>query len=125
MTANVNKCAVGVCNANKVNPVSFGWKWGVDELPIAGQYTYHTLAERSQKTAAGTHAYQKVIGKGKAHIGIRDAIPTDSGLDSRIRICILMNVIVPKLEYAGEVSEGNAKFVKPMETVQMTAAKKK
>ena len=34
-----------------------------------------------------------------------------------------MNVIVPKLEYAGEVWEGNAKFVKQLETVQMTAAK--
>ena len=35
-----------------------------------------------------------------------------------------MNVIVPKLEYAGEVWEGNAKFVKQAETVQMTAATK-
>ena len=33
-----------------------------------------------------------------------------------------MNVIVPKLEYAGEVWEGDAKFVKQLETVQMTAA---
>ena len=35
-----------------------------------------------------------------------------------------MNVIVPKFEYAGEVWEGNAKLVKQLETVQMTAAKK-
>ena len=36
-----------------------------------------------------------------------------------------MNVSVPKLEYAGKVREGNAKFVKQRETaVQMTAAKK-
>ena len=35
-----------------------------------------------------------------------------------------MSVIVPMLEYAGEVWEGNAKFVKQLETVQMTAAKK-
>ena len=35
-----------------------------------------------------------------------------------------MNVIVPKLEYAGEVWEGNAKFVKQLETLQRTAAKK-
>ena len=34
-----------------------------------------------------------------------------------------MNVIVPKPEYA-EVWEGNAKLVKQLETVQMTAAKK-
>ena len=53
-----------------------------------------------------------------------NAILTDPHLDTRIKICILMNVIVPRLEYAGEVWEGNAKFVKQLETVQMTAAKK-
>ena len=52
-----------------------------------------------------------------------DAIPTDPHLDTRIKRCILMNVIVPKLEYEGEVWEGNAKFVKQLEPVQMTAAK--
>ena len=31
-----------------------------------------------------------------------------------------MNVIVLNLEYAGEVWEGNAKFVKQLETVHMT-----
>ena len=30
-----------------------------------------------------------------------DAILTDSHLDTRIQRCILINVIVPKLEYAG------------------------
>ena len=35
-----------------------------------------------------------------------------------------MDVIVPKLEYAGEVWEGNAKLVKQLEAVQMTAAEK-
>ena len=50
-------------------------------------------------------------------------MPTDShlgttGLKYVIR---MMNVIVPKLEYA-EVWEGNAKLVKQLETVQMTAA---
>ena len=48
---------------------------------------------------------------------------TDPHLDTRSKICILMNLIVPKLDYAGEVWEGNAKFVKQLETVQMTAAK--
>ena len=52
-----------------------------------------------------------------------DAILTDPHLDTRITICILINVIVPKLEYAGEVWQGNAKFVKQLETVQTTAAK--
>ena len=51
-----------------------------------------------------------------------DAILTDPHLDTRIKICILMNVIVRKLEYAGEVWEGNARFVKQLETVEMTAA---
>ena len=68
----------------------------------------------------------KVIGKGKSHIGKMDAILTDSHLDTinRIKRCILMNLIVPKLEYAGEVWEGNAKLVKQLETVQVTAAKR-
>ena len=36
----------------------------------------------------------------------------------------MMDVIAPKLEHAVEVWEGNAKFVKQLETAQMTAAKK-
>ena len=45
----------------------------------------------------------KEIGKGKTHVGKMDAILTDSHLDTRITVCILMNVIVLKLEYAGEI----------------------
>ena len=45
VTANVKKCAVVVVvqkyNKDKGNAVSFKWKWGEDELPIAVQYTYH------------------------------------------------------------------------------------
>ena len=52
-----------------------------------------------------------------------DAILTDPHLDTKIKIRILMNVVVPKLECAGEVREGSAKFVKHLETVQITAAK--
>ena len=33
-------------------------------------------------------------------------------------------MIVPKLEYVGKVWEGHTKFVKQLEAVQMTAAKK-
>ena len=65
-----------------------------------------------------------MIGNGKAHVGKMDSILTESHLDTRIKICILINVIVPKLEYAREVWEGNAKLVKQLETVHMTAAKK-
>ncbi|CAB1113164.1 unnamed protein product [Ectocarpus sp. CCAP 1310/34] len=43
---------------------------------------------------------------------------------ARTARCVLLNVIVPKLEYAGEVWEGNEKAVKQLETVQMAAAKK-
>ena len=38
------------------------------------------------------------------------------------RVCIIINVIVPKLEYA-EVWEGNARFVEQLEIVQMATAK--
>ena len=89
-------------------------------MPIADQYTY--LGVEISKECSWDAHIAKVIGKGKAHVGKMDAILTDSHLDSRIKRCILINVIVPKLEYAGEVWEGNAKLVKQL--VQMTAAKK-
>ena len=66
-----------------------------------------------------------VTGKGKSQVGKMDAILTDSHLDTRILKYIMNNVIVPTLEYAGEVREGNAKFEKQLETVQMKAAAKK
>ena len=53
-----------------------------------------------------------------------DAILADSHLDARIKICVLINAIVPNPEYAGEVWEENVKLVKQLETAQMTAAKK-
>ena len=53
-----------------------------------------------------------------------DAILTDSHLDTRIKKCILINVIAPELEYAGEVWEGNANLVEQLETLQMKAAEK-
>ena len=31
---------VVVCNEDEVNPVTFKWMWGEDELPIADQHTY-------------------------------------------------------------------------------------
>ena len=37
---NVKKCAVVVCNEDKVNPGTFICKWGEDELPIVDRYTY-------------------------------------------------------------------------------------
>ena len=52
-------------------------------------------------------------------------ILADSHLDTTIEISILMNVLVPKLEYAGEAWEGNPEFVKQLKTVQTTDAKNK
>ena len=58
------------------------------------------MAQRSQTTALGIYIYiANVTGKGKAHIGKMHAILTDSHLDTRVKRCILKNVIVPKLEY--------------------------
>ena len=53
-----------------------------------------------------------------------DVILRDSHLDTRIKRCIVLNVIVPKLEYAEEVWEENKKLAEKMGTVQMAAAKK-
>ena len=64
----------------------------------------------------------KVTGKGKSHVAKMNAILTDPHLDTRIKRCILINAIVLKLAYAREVWERNAKLVKQLETVQMTAA---
>ncbi|MEP2874451.1 MAG: reverse transcriptase domain-containing protein [Hyphomicrobiales bacterium] len=89
VTANVKKCAVVVCNEDKVNPVNFSWKWGEDELPIVDQYTYLGV-EISKDCSWDTHI-AKVIGKGKAQVGKMDAILTDSNLDTRIKRCNLMN----------------------------------
>ena len=105
---------------NKVSPVTFKWKWGEGELPIVDQVTY--LARRPKKVFSWDVHRAKVIRKGNAHIGKMDAILTDSHLEKKK--CILMNMIVPKLEHAGEVWEGNAKLVKQLEIVHMTAAKK-
>ncbi|CAB1116710.1 unnamed protein product [Ectocarpus sp. CCAP 1310/34] len=44
-------------------------------------------------------------------------------LDTRIKLTVLKSVIVPPLEYAGEVWEGNKKVVKELEAAQMKAAK--
>ena len=47
--------------------------------------------------------HQRNNRKGKAQIGKMDAILRESQLDIRTKRCILRKVIVPKLEYAGEV----------------------
>ena len=111
-----------LCIEEKVDPIKFSWKWGEDELPIVDQYTYLGV-DISKDCSWDTHI-AKVIGKGETHVGKMDAILTDySHLDTWSKICILMNVIVPKLEYAEELWEGNSNLVKQLETAWMTAAK--
>ena len=63
------------------------------------------------------------IGKGTANVSKMYAILTDSHHGSRTKVCVLINVVVPKLEYAGEIWEGNATLVKQLEAAQMTGAK--
>ena len=97
-TSNMNKCAVVVCSEQKANPVNFKWKWGEDELPIVDQYTY--LGVEISKDCSWDSHIAKAIGKGNSQVGNMDAILTDPHHDTRIKIYVLMNVIVPKLEYA-------------------------
>ena len=105
-----------------MNPVNLKGKGGEDELPIVGKYTY--LGVDISKDCSWDAHVAKVIRKGNSQVGGKmDAILTDPHVDTRIKICILVNVIVPKLKYAGEVWEGNAKFVKQLGTVPMAAAK--
>ena len=116
------RSTVVACNEDKANPVILKWKWGEDELPILDQLTYLGV-EISEDCSWDAHI-AKMIGKGKSQAGKMDAILTDPHLDTRIKIRILIKVIVPKLEYAGKVWKGNAKFVKQLETVRMAAARK-
>ena len=88
-----------VRSEDKVNPVNFKWKWGEDELPIVDQYTY--LGIEISKDCFWDAHMTEVIGKGKSEVGKMDAILTDPHLDTTITVCILINVIVQKLEYAG------------------------
>ena len=78
-----------------MNPVNFEWKWGEDELPIVDQYTY--LGVEILKDFSWDAHIAKVNEKGKSQVGKMDAILTDPRRDTRIKVCILMNVIVPKL----------------------------
>ncbi|CAB1109066.1 unnamed protein product [Ectocarpus sp. CCAP 1310/34] len=65
----------------------------------------------------------KVAEKGKAGAGKLHPILANRHLDTRIKLTVLKSVIVPPLEYAGEVWEGNKKVVKELEAAQMKAAK--
>ena len=53
-----------------------------------------------------------------------DAILTDAHLGTRIKRWILMNVITPKLDYAGEVLGREREVRVKLETVHMTTTNK-
>ena len=65
----------------------------------------------------------KVAEKGKARAGKLHSILANRQLDTRIKLTVLCSVIVPPLEHAGEVWEGNKKVVQELEAAQMKAAK--
>ena len=71
MTANVNTYAVVVCGKDKVNPVSFSWKWGEDEFPIVDQYA--DLGVQISKDCSLGSTHSKSIRK---DVGEMDAILT-------------------------------------------------
>ena len=70
-------------------------------MPIVDQYTY--LGVEISKNCSWDAHINKLIQKGKTEVGRMDMILRDSRLDTRIKRCILLNVIVPKLEYSGEL----------------------
>ena len=96
------------------------------KLPIIDQYAYlgvdvlkdcswHAPCTRSESHGTGQ----------STRIGGMDAILTNPHLDTinGIKMCIPINAIVPELKYAGEVREGHTKFLKQLETLQMTGKK--
>ena len=81
LTMSVEKCAVVVRNeANKVNPLTFKWKWGEDKLPIVDQYRY--LGVDILIDCSWDAHIAKSTGKGKAYVGKIDATLTDLHLDT-------------------------------------------
>ena len=63
VTANVRKCSVVVCNEDKINTVTFNWKWGEDDLPIVDRYTY--LGVEISKNCSWDTQIAKVMEMGK------------------------------------------------------------
>lgn len=77
---------------------------------------------RDVENGSSSAHIDKERGKGKTQTGKVDLILRGSDLDTRIKICILMDAVVPVPEHEG-AWERNAKLGKKLEeTVQMTAA---
>ncbi|CAB1104917.1 unnamed protein product [Ectocarpus sp. CCAP 1310/34] len=92
-----------------------------DDFVVVDQYTY--LGVEIAKDCSWNAHMSKVAEKGKSRAGKLHPIFANRHLDTRIKLAILKSVIVPPLEYAGEVWEGNKKVVKELEAAQMKAAK--
>ena len=95
-------------NRRLESPRNIQMEVGKYEYPIVDRFVYHGV-ETSKGCSSDAHM----------------SFPTDSHLDttSKVKKCIPMNVNTPKLEYA-EVWGGNTEFVKQLETVHLTAAKR-
>ncbi|CAB1099724.1 unnamed protein product [Ectocarpus sp. CCAP 1310/34] len=102
-------------------PVEHRWKWGIEEIAVVDQYTY--LGVEIAKDCSWNAHMSKKAEKRKARAGKLHPILANRHLDTRIKLTVLKGVIVPPLEYAGEVWEGNKKVVKELEAAQMKAAK--
>ena len=122
MAASVNTCAVRYCSKDTLSLVIFKWNWGENDLLIVDQHAH--LGVNTSKDRSWATQETKVLPKGKSHFEKIDAVLADSHLDTRITVCILTNVIVPRRECAEEIWEVDAEFVKQVERVQMAAAEK-
>ena len=122
MTTNVKMCAVVICYEDNENPVTIKWKRG--KRRIADCRPIYVPRRRNPKILLLRCTHSVVSsGKGSTHVDMMNAILSDLHLDTRIQVCTMLNVIVPKLQHT-EVWEANAKSVTQLETVHMTAAKK-
>ncbi|CAB1113082.1 unnamed protein product [Ectocarpus sp. CCAP 1310/34] len=89
LSANVKKSAVMVCNVDREKPFEYRWKWGVEELAVVDQYA----CLRVEIAKDGSYTRYSQSGT-SIHA---------SNLTS------VRSVVVPPLEYAGEVWKGNKK----------------
>ena len=85
---------------------------------------YVRYSRNIKKNCSWNTHINNVIEKGKVEVGRMGVLFKDSHVvDTSIKRCIQLNVVIPKPEY-GEVWEENGTLVEKLKTVQMTAAKK-
>ena len=69
-----------------MNPVTFKWKRGEDDLPVVEQYRY--LGVDISKDCSRDAHRANVIGKGELQVGKMNAILTDSHLETGIELIL-------------------------------------